>query len=99
MRFSRAVNNTAFAVAANLTLRGHEITLYELPDQSASIEPIIENREIKLEGVAEHGTASLHSVTSDAEEALAASDLALLIVPAYAHKPFAERLAPIPHFR
>ena len=86
--------NTAFAVAANLTLRGHEITLYELPEQSASIEPIIERREIKLEGVAEHGAASLRCVTTDAEEALAASNLALLIVPAYAHKPFAETLAP-----
>ena len=86
--------NTAFAVAANLTLRGHQITLYELPDQAAAVEPILDAREIRLEGVAEQGTAKINSVTTDAAEAVAASDLLLLIVPSYAHRPFAEELAP-----
>ena len=86
--------NTAFAVAAKLTLQGHEITLYELPEFASTLEPIRETQTINLAGVAGQGAARIHRVTTDIEEALAASDLALLIVPAYAHKPFAEVCAP-----
>ena len=38
--------NTAFAVSANLSLRGHEITLFELPDQASNIDAIRESRQI-----------------------------------------------------
>lgn len=86
--------NTAFAVAANLSLQGHEITLYELPEFADSLQPIRESQIINLVGVAEQGAAKIQKVTTDAEEALAASDLVLLIVPAYAHKRFAEVCAP-----
>ena len=86
--------NTAFAVAANLSLQGHEITLYELPEFAESLAPIRDSQIINLVGVAEEGAAEIHKVTSDVEEALAASDLLLLIVPAYAHKRFAEICAP-----
>lgn len=86
--------NTAFAVAANLSLRGHEITLFELPEQAASIAAIRSSRQITLKGVAERGTATLRSVTTDVTEAVEAADLLLLIVPAYAHRPFAEAFAP-----
>ena len=86
--------NTAFAVAANLTLEGHEITLYELPEFASTLEPIRKTRTINLVGAAQQGPARIHRVTTDIEEALAASDLALLIVPAYAHKPFAEVCTP-----
>ncbi len=87
--------NTAFAVAANLSLRGHEITLFELPDQASNIDAIRESRQITLVGVAEEGVATLKSVTTDAQEAVDSSDLLLLIVPSYAHKPFAEAFAPL----
>ena len=86
--------NTAFSVAANLTLRGFEITLYELPEFDASVEPVREERTIHLLGVAEQGAAKIHRVTTDIEEALDASDLALVIVPAYGHRRFAEVCAP-----
>ena len=42
--------NTAFAVAANLTLEGHEITLYELPEFASTLEPIRKTRTINLVG-------------------------------------------------
>jgi opine dehydrogenase len=86
--------NTAFAAAANLTLAGHAITLCELPAFRYMVEPILESRQITLGGVARCGTAHLHAVTTDFAEALAVNDLVLLIVPAYAHKPFAEACAP-----
>ena len=52
---------------------------------------------IHLVGVEETGAAKIHCMTTDIEAALKASDLILLIVPAYAHKPFA--LACAPHLR
>ncbi len=86
--------NTAFAVAANLTLAGHRVTLCEVPSFRYAVEPILETRRIALDGVAGRGTARLHAVTMDFAAALAENELALLIVPAYAHRPFAEACAP-----
>lgn len=85
--------NTAFAVAANLALRGFAVTIYEHPAFASALEPIQHNRTIRLLGVAEQGNATLTSVTTDLAAALS-NDLLLLIVPAYAHKPFAETCAP-----
>ena len=86
--------NTAFSVAASLTLRGFEITLYELPEFAASLEPIEQSRTIHLVGAGGEGAAKIHRITTDVGEALSASDLALVIVPAYAHRRFAEVCAP-----
>ena len=86
--------NTAFSAAANLTLHGVEVTLCEIAGFESAVAPIRQSREIHLDGVASKGLAKLHSVTSDFGQALAFSDLILLIVPAYAHKPFAEVCAP-----
>ncbi|MCX6047120.1 MAG: NAD/NADP octopine/nopaline dehydrogenase family protein [Chloroflexi bacterium] len=85
--------NTAFAAAANLALRGFEVTLYEHPAFGGALDPIRATHQIKLLGVAEQGVAKLHQVTTDLQIALR-NDLLLLIVPAYAHKPFAEQCAP-----
>ncbi len=86
--------NTAFAVAANLTLAGHRVTLCEVPSFAHTVAPLCESRAIALDGVAGRGIARLHAVTTDVAAALAGNDLALLIVPAYAHRPFAEACAP-----
>ena len=86
--------NTAFATAASLTLRGYEVTLYELPEFEASVAPVLESSTINLLGVAGEGPARVHRITADIEEALGASNLVLLIVPAYAHRSFAEVCAP-----
>jgi opine dehydrogenase len=86
--------NTAFAVAANLTLAGFEVTLCDLPAFRQAVAPLLESRQIALDGVAYRDTARLHAVTTEPGEALADNDLVLLIVPAYGHKPFAEACAP-----
>ncbi len=86
--------NTAFAVAANLQLAGAEVTLCEIAGFEHMTRPIREAREIELTGVANTGTAKLAKVTMDFAEALASTDLALLIIPAYGHRAFAEACAP-----
>ncbi|HEX5272527.1 MAG TPA: NAD/NADP octopine/nopaline dehydrogenase family protein [Gemmataceae bacterium] len=86
--------NTAFAAAANLTLAGFRVTLCELPSFRRSVEPLLATRQVALDGVAYRDTARLQTVTTDFAEALAENELVLLIVPAYAHRPFAEACAP-----
>ena len=86
--------NTAFSVAARLTLDGHLVTLYELPSFAESIEPIRRERAIGLSGAHGEGQAVLTCVTTDAAEALLGADLILLVVPAYAQRPFLEACAP-----
>jgi opine dehydrogenase len=85
--------NTAFSVAANLTLAGHTVTLCEVPSFGHTVEPLRGTNAITLDGVAHRGVARLHRVTTDFAEGLAGNELVLLIVPAYAHKPFAEACA------
>ncbi len=85
--------NTAFSVAANLTLAGYDVTLCEVPSFRHTVEPILESRRITLGGVAHRDIARLHAVTTDFALALRTNELVLLIVPAYAHKPFAEACA------
>ena len=86
--------NTAFATAANLTLKGFEITLCEISGFEHMLDPVLDNGIIHLLGVEETGAAKIHRITTDIEAAMNASDLVLLIVPAYAHKPFALACAP-----
>jgi opine dehydrogenase len=89
--------NTAFACAAHLALRGIEVTLCEIPSFARTLAPIQESRTIQLGGVAGEGEARIARVTTDVARALGENDLILLIVPAYAHKPFAG--ACVPHLR
>ncbi|MEE3259477.1 MAG: NAD/NADP octopine/nopaline dehydrogenase family protein [Candidatus Latescibacterota bacterium] len=86
--------NTAFAVAASLALRGYDIALCELPGFAAMVEPIAVARTIGLHGVAGEGRAQIGRVTTDVAEALTIADLLLLIVPAYAQRPFAAACVP-----
>lgn len=85
--------NTAFAVAANLALADHQVTLVELPAFASMIDPIRESKQIVLDGVARRGTAQLHQVTTRFADVLGHNELILVIVPAYAHKAFAEACA------
>ncbi len=85
--------NTAFAAAANLSLRGFRITLCEHPSFSWTLDPIRDSGIIQLDGVAGQGGAEIHRLTTDFSEGLQ-NDLLLTIVPAYAHRPFAEACRP-----
>ena len=86
--------NTGFAVAANLTLAGHSVTLAELPEFPEAIAPVRNSRTIELLGVGHTGAARIADITDDIAAAAAASDTLIVIVPAYGHAPWAEALAP-----
>ncbi len=86
--------NTAFATAANLSLRGAKVTLCEIEGFDHAVAPIRNSRQIELDGVATTGTAAIESVTMDFATALGENELALLIIPAYGHAAFARACAP-----
>lgn len=86
--------NTAFSLAANLTLSGHEVLIWEHPDFAWTLDPIRTNLTIGLDGSANTGAARIAGVTTDPAEALAWSELLLCSVPSYAHAPFIEQLSP-----
>jgi opine dehydrogenase len=86
--------NTAFSLAANLALAGHDVLIWEHPDFAWTLEPIRANLTIQLDGTARTGAAKIAAVTTDPAEALAWSELLLCSVPSYAHAPFIAHLAP-----
>lgn len=63
--------NGAFAAAADLTLRGFEVTLYVEPRSAGRVAAIRQNRTIRLEGV---GDAVLRKVTTNLASALRDED-------------------------
>ena len=86
--------NTAFSVAARLSHIGMSVCILEHPDFAETISTIALTKTITLEGVMETGPIAIEKVTLDPKEGLDFADLLLLIVPAYAHRPFAQFCAP-----
>ena len=86
--------NTAFSMAANLALAGHEVLIWEHPDFAHTLDPIRRSLTIQLDGTAHTGAAKLAGVTTDPAEALAWSETLVCSVPSYAHQPFMEQLLP-----
>ncbi len=86
--------NTGTAVAANLTLAGFQVTLGELPEFSDAVDPLVGEPVIHLFGVARTGPATIHRVTTDVGQAVRASEVLLLLVPAYGHAPWVRAIAP-----
>lgn len=89
--------NGAFAAAADLSLRGYEITLYEDPRFVKNVEEIMNDRIIYLKGVGLNGPAVLRKVTTDLADALSDVDLIMPVSPAFAQEDVAASL--VPHIR
>ena len=90
--------NGGFAAAADLTIRGHQVTLYDSPAFAAGLQPVIEQGGIQLRTLESNGLqggfAKLYKVTTNIEEALSESNIAFVIAPAYAHANIAKAAAP-----
>lgn len=90
--------NGAFAAAADLTLRGNQVTLFELPRFGKGLDEVIERGGIDMETFPgnglEGGFAQLYKITLDIEEALSESDIVMVIVPAYSLNTIAAICAP-----
>ncbi len=84
--------NGGYAMAADLVLRGHRVTLYNRTQ--ATLSAAIEQGGIRYTGVLGDGFAPVGNITTDLEGVAARSDLIVVCVPATAHRSIACSLAP-----
>lgn len=86
----------ARTVAADMTLAGHEVTLFEFEQFHNNVAAIFQDRTIRITGKARQGVAKLHKTTHDIAEALAGDpEMVLVVVPALYHRVYAEAMAPV----
>jgi opine dehydrogenase len=81
----------AHTMAADLTLRGFEVTMYEMPKFKNNIKKLFETATIKIEGLI-NGTAKLNKVTDDIDEALDGVDYIHIATPGFAHEDYTDML-------
>ncbi len=62
--------NGGHAGAANLSLAGHKVNFFELPQFAESFERVLRTKEIRIEGVSIDGTAKLNLATTDIQQAI-----------------------------
>jgi len=97
-----------FTMAADLSMTGHEVNLYELPEFANNLKPVLERgginvvarkfpagEELQLPGGGRSGFAKITGkVTTNIKEALEGVDLVMLVVPAFGRERFAKEMAP-----
>lgn len=86
--------NGACTIAADLTLNGYKVNLYEIPELAESFEPIRQKREITITGKSNNGVAKLNMATHDIRKAADGVETIFVVVPAFGHKRIAELLTP-----
>lgn len=91
----------AQTMAADLSLAGCEVHLYELPDFREGMGKVIDSGtieitgpEMNLDGFKRNGTAEIDVVTTDMDEALEGVGLINVAVPAIGHESFFEKMMP-----
>lgn len=89
--------NGGLAAAADLTLRGHEVILAELPEFEGNISRIKDEGGIHLDTLESTGLkggfARIYKVTTNISEAISEAKIVLIITPSFAHKKIAEECA------
>lgn len=84
----------AHCMAADLTLQGHRVNMYEHPNCGERFRETLERGQIKLTGIGARGTARLHLVTTDIRQAMREAEIVNLVVPALAHEAFFAEMIP-----
>ena len=83
--------NGGHCMTADLTLAGHRVHWYELPELAGGVfAPALARRTVTLTGVGRIGTGTPSLVTTDMAEALAGTKLVNLAIPAFGHPRFFE---------
>jgi opine dehydrogenase len=82
------------AMAADLTLAGHEVRICEHPQFAERFRPTLESGQIELRGIGRTGVARPALVTTDFAKALEGARLVNLSIPAFGHDLFFEAMLP-----
>jgi len=99
--------NGGYAMAADLSMVGYEINLYEYPDYADNLSPIIKRRgieilsrtpageELELPAGGKSGFVEIKGkITSDIQEAIKDAEIIMLVVPAFGREAFIKEFAP-----
>ncbi len=99
--------NGGYAMAADLSMVGYEVNLYEYPDYADNLKPIIEKggiemisrtpagEELVLPAGGKTGFVKIKGkITSEAQEAIKDAEIIMLVVPAFGREAFIREFAP-----
>jgi opine dehydrogenase len=87
------IGHGGYAVAADMTLAGHDVTFYVSKKYENRVGKLFEDKTITLKGPNRNGLAKLSCITSDPETAFK-NDIIMTVLPSYAQESFAEEVAP-----
>jgi glycerol-3-phosphate dehydrogenase len=87
--------NGAHTVAADLTLKGLSVNLFEMEQFASSMQKVFDTGEIEITGVAGQGTAKLNLVTTDLAAAIRDVEVIFIILPGFTIAAYAKLLAPL----
>lgn len=87
--------NGGCTIAADLTLNGFKVNLYEIPELTESFEPIQQKGEITISGKSNNGVAKLNMATTNIKKAIDGVETIFVVVPGFGHKRIAELLTPV----
>jgi len=85
--------NGGTAIAADLTLAGHECRLFEFEDWAGNVTAVVEKGGIKVTGVARTGFAKVALATTDIKAALDGAELIMVATQALTHTRTAHTIA------
>jgi len=86
--------NGSHTIAADLTLKGLTVNLFELEQFADRMQKVFETREIEMSGVAGSGRARLNLVTSDIAAAVKDVEVIFIPLPGFAVRTYGQLLAP-----
>ena len=91
--------NGAHTMAAEFTLKGHTVNLYEMPQFKSNMQKVFDTQTIKLQGnIPElQGPVKLNMVTDDIEKAVEGCRYICVVCPAFAHLGYAKLLKGLLH--
>jgi opine dehydrogenase len=86
--------NGGHQIAADLTLAGFKVNLFEMPKFRDNIKRLLETGEIWTSGGIRTGVARVNMISTDIEKVINGVKYVFIIVPAFAHEAYARLLAP-----
>lgn len=86
--------NGAFATAADLSYRGHEVTMYVQESHKKNFDGIRSSQTIMCTGKGPKGLIKIHRITHDIALAMDDPDLIIPVLPSFAHEDVAKTIAP-----
>lgn len=86
--------NGAHTIAADLTLKGLSVNMFEMEQFASSMQKVFDTGEIEMTGVAGQGKAKLNLVTTDLAAAIRDVEVIFIPLPGFTISNYAKILAP-----